>query len=132
MQRDFVALLLADSAIAGRFGTRIHWVERPQGSGLPAAVLYIVSEVNKYTTQAPDRLVMTRVQIDVFADTYADADQAFRVLKAKLNGYRGVSGSTEFAGVFIDRRRDQRVAGANDADRMFRVSTDVLIHHKEI
>jgi len=132
MQENLVALLLADTAIAAKCGTRIYWLERPQGSIAPAIVLNIVSRRNRYTMSGPEAQKMTRVQADIFGATYGDTEMTARALVQKMDGFKGQQGTTEFAAVFLDGRRDQREAGTNDAERLFRVSIDLLIHHREI
>lgn len=131
MEPDLRALLLADAGVAALTG-RVAWGERPQGSALPAIVLTRVSGLPAYHMEGRATLVQTRVQADCWAATYADAWAVGAALDARLSGYRGNFGATRFHGVFSEGARDLRDAGADDADRFFRVSIDFIIHHSEI
>ena len=132
MQEDLLTLLLADSGLAAQCGDRIFWGERPQGGAVPALVLHLITRRDDYTLSGPVTAKMTRVQFDIFAETYGEATLSARALSTLLDGYLGTTGNTEFMGIFLDGQQNQRIAGSNDAETLFRVSIDALIHHKEI
>jgi hypothetical protein len=118
--------------VLGGFGIpqSVHFVARPQGSAIPVIVLTRISFVPTYTMDGPDGLAMSRVQADVYASTWTEAKAVTRALAERVSGFRGAVGSTVFQLIEIDGERDYYDAGSNDAERFFRVSTDLLIHHR--
>ncbi len=76
---------------------------------------------------APDDLVESRVQIDIWGQSYSDAKLAMRSVMAVVNGYK----SGIFQGIFIDGETDMPDE-TNDANvRLFRVRVDLQIWHIE-
>jgi len=131
MQEDLRGLLLAQPAIAALCGVRIYWGKRPQGGALPAIVLHVVSNVSSYAFSGTIGLDITRVQANIFGESYADVEGVTRALKTSISGVRAAYGATVFEGIFFDGRRDRPIAGVSDAGASFLISTDLLIHHKE-
>ncbi len=132
MKQDFRALLLADAAVAGLVGVRAYWSARPQGSDLPAIVFHLISTVTDYTMRGPVGLVGRRVQVDCYADGQAGIEALSRAVEARLSGFRGVFGATDFQGIFLAGVREEREAGSNDAERFFRASLDFTVHSMEV
>lgn len=130
MEKDLRALILADPGVAA-VSPRVAWGERPQSGALPSIVLTRISGTPTYHMEGPAGMTETRVQADVWSETYASGDATAKALEGLLSGYRGSYGGTRFHGVFSEGATDLREAGANDADRFFRVSIDFMIHHSE-
>jgi hypothetical protein len=126
MEEDLRSFLLGGHAIP----QNIHYVVRPQGSAIPVIILTRISFVPFYTMDGADGLAMSRVQADVYASTWTEAKAVTRALAERVSGYRGIVGSTVFQLIEIDGERDYFDAGSNDADRFFRVSSDLMIHHR--
>lgn len=128
MEEALLALIRADGTVTGLLGARINWVRRPQADTVfPACTLQRVGGNRKYHTKAPDGLVQSRVQVDVWAKTYGATKTALRAIQSSVDGYR----SGIFQGIFIDSERDFPDE-INDANiRLFRVSTDLTIWHTE-
>lgn len=126
MEEDLRTFLLGGADIP----QNIHFVARPQGSAIPVIVLTRISFVPTYTMDGPDGLAMSRVQADVYASTWTAAKAVTRALAERVSGFKGAVGSTVFQLIEIDGERDYYDAGSNDAERFFRVSTDLLIHHR--
>lgn len=129
MEEDLRTYLLSVAGVTSALGTRIHWGERPQAGALPAAVLTVVSDVTAYNMAGDSNLRATRVQVDVYGTTFASAKTGARAIVAALTGHSGVTGTTDFNGIFKDAESDTREAGMNDADRFFRTRVDFLVHH---
>lgn len=55
-------------------GQRVHWVERPQTSGLPAVTLQTINDPRPQHLKGFNPLRDTLVQIDCWADTKTGAD----------------------------------------------------------
>jgi hypothetical protein len=128
LEEDLRALLLTGPGIP----PRVYWVQRPQGAAMPDIVLTRITGLPDYHMQGPSGLVQSRVQADVWtSSTYAEAKGIARALAALLSGYRGTIGATRFQMIQIDGERDFFDAGSNDAERFYRVSVDLLIHHHQ-
>lgn len=119
MEEDLRALLLDDAAVAA-LAAEVSWGEHPQGSALPGVVLTMISGAEGITMSGPDGLREARVQVDCWAEAYADALDLSRAVVAVLHGHRGAA----FQGVFHLSTRDGREGGSNQADMPFRVSLD--------
>lgn len=120
MEEDFRALLLASSGLTALVGTRINFGTHPQGSAFPAVVLNTVSDVEDYHMNGHGGLSDGRVQVDVYAGTYAAAKIAARAARSALHFYRGGG----FLLITHLSTRDTRESGSNEAERHSRVSMD--------
>lgn len=135
MKADLLALIRTDAGVAAAAGARIWWAERPQGSALPAAVLHVIGGGDDYHLRGRLTLTETRVQADCWAERYAEADALAAALRARLSGYLGTVGSTQFRGIFLDAIRDLpdwggvAAGGGLATPRLFRVSLDFIVHH---
>lgn len=129
MQVDLLNHLLAHAPLAALVGARINWVKRAQGEGLPAIALHGVGARKEPHQKGTSEVVETRVQIDIFAQSYGSADAVARVVDTLLTGLRAQIGDTFFCGVFFDMRRE----GFEDseAEKLFRISLDYTLKHKE-
>ena len=68
--------------------------------------------------------MQSRVQIDCYGETYAEAIEASRDIRAALDGYRG----GPIHGAFLQVVRD---AFEDDAQLLQRVSLTFSIHHRD-
>jgi hypothetical protein len=123
MEQQLRALLLADSGVSSLAGSRVNWGAHPQGQPYPASVLTTISEDEGYTLDGPDGVTRSRVQIDCYADGYAEAKQLSRAVRSLLSGYQNGA----FQGVFLAGSRDSREGGSNDAARPYRASMDFMV-----
>ena len=106
---------------------RRHWVRAPQKIRPPYVILQRIGGRAKYHMQGPSGLVSSRVQIDVYAEKYAEAKAIAAQVKALVSGY---SAGTIQA-IFIDGERDLPAADAGEVSSLFRKSIDISIHHGE-
>lgn len=129
MEEALVALLLADAGVAAALGTRIWWARAPQGQpARPYCVLRAISDPHDYHMGGPSGLFRSRIQTDVYGETYAQAKTASRALSAAISGYRGPAGAKTFQGAFIDGGRD--LPDEDDAgEHLFAVSFDFILWH---
>ncbi len=105
---------------------RRYWSRAPQTPPhRPYVVLSRISGVRGYHNQGDDGLAASRVQIDVYADTYIAAHNTGNAIIGVLSGYRGGS----IQGVFIDNQRDLSGIEGGDPNELFRLSIDVIVHH---
>lgn len=126
------AILVGDSALAALVGTRVNWMLRPQQvTALPAVILRTVSAPREYDMAGPCGLVDSRLQVDVWAETYGAAKVAARAAMAALSGFRGTSAGTEIKGAFVINERDLQEDDTGEVNRLFGTSFDVRIWHDE-
>lgn len=121
MEQALRALLTGSAAVTAIApASRINWGERPQGGALPALILSVVSGAEGLVMNGPNGLLESRVQIDAYGETYADAKVLSRAVIGVLHGFR----NTNFRLVMHVSTRDGREGGTNEAERPFRVSMD--------
>ena len=123
MEEQLRALLLNDSGVSGRVGTRVNFGAHPQGQPFPAIVLNTISETEGYTLQGPNGVTNTRVQVDCYAQTYGAAKRLSRAVRSLLSGHQ----QGAFQGVFLAGSREGREGGSNDAERPYRASLDFMV-----
>lgn len=124
MQSAFRAILQGAPTVTAFCGERIDWVERVQGDPYPAILMHLIGDAAGHTLKGSDGLSNGRVQVDCYAEDYADAADLAKAVGLVLDGYR----QDGFRGIFLDARRDNSERGANEADRPFRVTLDFLTH----
>lgn len=90
----------------------------------PYLVLRGVSGKFDYHMQGASGYRVTRLQIEIYADTPAAAETALNMVAAALSGYR--SGSIK--GVFLDSHPDPDRDGG-DPNELSRRAIDAIVHH---
>lgn len=114
------------SALLATAAPRRFWGRAPQAAPQrPYVVLSRVSGVRGYHNQGDDGLVASRVQIDVYGDTYSAVNATANGIVTTLSGYRGGT----IQAVFIDSERDLTGIEGGDPNELFRVSIDLIVHH---
>lgn len=123
MEEALVAYLLADAGLSALVGTRINWLQRPQGATLPAITLQVVSAPRDYTLTGRDRFVGYLVQMDVWGATYTATKAVSRALELALDGLT----SAPFQTAIIENERDGYEADSptGSATGIYRTSLDV-------
>ena len=129
MEEALVAYMLAGTSLAALVGTRINWVQSPQGSASPRIVLYKISGLRDMCMDGPTGFVSTRIQADCIGLTYASAKATARALEARISGYAGTTGGVRFEGIFLIGERDD-FNDADTPDKLFRTSLDFNLWHK--
>jgi len=129
MEQEFRAILLNTSGVTALVpAARINWGEHPQGTGNPYVVLTVITDAEGMTLKGPDGLSQGRVQVDIYAPTYAAGKAIQRAIRARMDGYVGGGFRLiEHAG----SRDHGREGGANEAERLHRVSMDFLTHWRQ-
>lgn len=116
---------LRATLIAALPGVPVDWAWNGQGQAAPRLVLTMVSDLANYTHDGPSGYVQNRVQIDVYAATYAEAQGLVAAINDALSGLR----AGMILGAFRAGRRDY--PPETGADTLARVSVDYMIHHNE-
>lgn len=125
MEEALIATLLGAAGVAALVGTKVHPGARPQVSMLPALIFNRISGARSYTSDAPDGLVESRVQIDAYANSYAAAKILARAAQSTLSGLRGAHHGVTFQGVFMEGVRDG--FEGESPERIYRVSMDFTV-----
>ncbi|AMK19333.1 tail completion protein gp17 [Sphingobium sp. MI1205] len=121
------ARLLADSGVAAIVGTRVSWLERPQGAALPAITLQVISDPRPQHLKGLDGARGTRVQLDCWAASFAQALALARAAIATLQPPTTIEGK-KFGNARIDGQRDLGETAAGGAF-VHRQSVDLFIWH---
>lgn len=130
MDVDIRSLIADDAAVQALASNRVFWGMRPQGGKLPAVTLMTISRMTDYVHSGPDGLAQTRIQADCYAGTLSEAKALAGALSEAVSGYRGVIGTTNFLGVFLDGERDRHDAGPTETSRLYSVIVDIICYHR--
>jgi hypothetical protein len=108
--------------------TKTYWEQAPQGTARPYVTLLDVTSLRPQTLTGWD-LEAARVQIDVWANTYAEKQAIMEaVLAAVIPGGTGNGHIFQRADVALGPRD---MAGERDGTTpVFRKSADLILHHK--
>ncbi len=108
-------------------GGRRFWVRGPASAPRPFVVLNRIDGVPLYQYSGANGYVASRVQIDVYADTYTATKTVARAVNALLSGYSGGA----IQAIFVENEgRDLPAADAGDVTNLFRTSIDIVVHHQ--
>ena len=115
------AAIIGNAAAAALLGTRVFPNRRPQASPFPLAVYSIISDVpyNSLNGTAQTRLSRARLQIDIYAKTYIEAQQVAQAVDDVVANLSSpdLSGDRETTRDLYD----------NEAE-LHRVSTDYIVN----
>ncbi len=114
--------LLAPVAGGQRF-----WVRAPQKVSRPYVVLNRVGGQPNYTMRSRSGFVSSRIQIDCYADKYADVTALAGDVKALVSGYEGGA----IQAIFVESERNLPAADAGEVSSLFRTSIDITVLHGE-
>lgn len=130
MEEDLRAILMADAGVAAAVGSRVTWGARPQGSALPAVVLYLVGGVRSYHLGEAAGPIAQRVQANCLGSRYLEALDTYRAVSTALGGYSGTVGGTYFQGILQDGEpNDLSEADGASEQRTFGLTADFIVHH---
>ena len=118
--------------LSGVAGGRRYWVRAPQSlSTRPYIVLNRVSGNRDYHMAGASGYVQSRVQADVYADSYGSAQTTVRAVRDAVSGFSGTIGGTQIQFITVDSERDLSAEDAGDITHLFRISIDLMVHHDE-
>lgn len=106
-------------------GDRLYPVDFPQAPVYPAALYMVPSRAHYMHMDGVTQLARARIQADAFAETYDEAVALADVIRAALNGFRGVvdvpvtddtgqvvrTDAVEVQGIFCTIDRDEPESG---------------------
>ena len=105
--------------------SNIEWGDVSQTTEFPYIILKLISHIRDYHMSGASAYSVSRVQIDIYARTYLQSKTAARAVSDAVSGYK----FTPFQGLFIDSERDLTDLDVSGANRLYRVSVDVIVHH---
>jgi hypothetical protein len=127
MEETLISVMLADSGITALVGNRIHWDNRPQGSGDPAIVMHNLGGSVDYHMEGSSRLREARIQIECWSNDSPDEALAIRrAVETALSGlqrFAGSGGEVDIQGMFVDGLNQgyQHFAEASEDAYLYRV-----------
>jgi hypothetical protein len=132
MKEALLSKLLGALGVTGLVGDRISWALRPRRDALPAIALHLISAPRDYHMAGPSGLVTSRVQVDCWAQSAANATAVSRAVNAAIGGMRETVDGVEFQGAFLETETDMTDdEGATPDEVLYRVSMDFFIWHSE-
>lgn len=84
LPQALIARLEAAIPVTAMTGTRIYWINRPQGDALPALVLQGVSENPTQHLKGFDDMTEARIQVACLAEKFSDSRLLAKAVKAAL------------------------------------------------
>jgi hypothetical protein len=113
-------------ALTTAAGSRVYWVDRPQGSSLPSITLQTISGDHPYTSSGLETTRDPRVQADVWGTSYGEAKGIMDALIAGLSVGETNDGIT-FEPIRFENERDglERLETQN----VYRRGIDLIIWH---
>ncbi len=106
---------------------RVYWTIVPQAAALPYVRMQVVSDPRPENMGGYDGARVSRVQVDIFADTYDVARNGSETMIAALAA-PGTSNGVQFGRIKAEGPRDL----GEDTSTGFthRASTDLLVEHR--
>lgn len=125
MEETLIAILLKSAGLTALVSTRIHWGRAPQGATAPYVVLQVIDTNPDMTMQGSSGYRPSRVQADVYSQSYTVTKKIARAVTSALSGRR----TGKIQSIFPDGERDLPAADAGEVTNLFRVSLDFMIHY---
>jgi Protein of unknown function (DUF3168) len=130
MIEALTALLLGHAPLQATVGDRVHWLLQPRGvSGFPYLNLTVISDPRSYHMKGQSSLRQTRVQVDIWAETYTAAKAVAGVVTDEgfLSGFTGSSLGINFQKIGVGDERDLTDQTTGEERQLFRISVDLEI-----
>lgn len=121
------AHLLSDAAITAIVVDRVFPLKMPQGVTQASIVYARISGQGDHTMQGASDLARPRIQIASWAPSADVADALARLVKARIDGFRGQMGGVAVQGVFFDSEGDQY----DDTTKLYGVRHDYFVWFEE-
>lgn len=121
------AHLLSDAAITAIVVDRVFPLKMPQGVTQASIVYARISGQGDHTMQGASGLARPRIQIASWAPSADVADALARLVKARIDGFRGQMGGVAVQGVFFDSEGDQY----DDTTKLYGVRHDYFVWFEE-
>lgn len=123
------ALMMASSEISGAADDRIYPLVAPDCVATPYITYQRISGERWNSLAGSVGKAQPRIQIDVWAETYAAAKQLGDAIRRALDGYRGTVGGIRIGALRIES--DQDFFENDPVPALYRVSMDFRVTHAE-
>lgn len=121
------AYLTADPAVAALVVTRVTPSIVPQNSVFPAISYFRVTGQRVRSLDGPAGRGKPLMQIDLWAESYAETKALADAVRRALDGYAGPMGAVQVDAVSLNNEQDVY----EDAPELYRVIQDYMISHQE-
>lgn len=123
MEADLVTRIVQGNLSCGE---RVSWTDRNPGEGMPAIALSRIGRARFYSHEGGAEQGEVRTQIDIFANSPAEAEQLEDAVIALLEPPDTV-GSTKFGASFLNTSPDLPPETIAGGVRVFRRAPDIQI-----
>lgn len=129
LEQDVFEILKSDAAITAIVADRIYPIAPPQNIDFPALTYQTVSDFQGYNMEGGDGLNQSRIQFDIFSDSYAGGKALQDAVNSALSGYIGEAG-VQIQGAFQQDTQD--LEETIDGKKRFRITLDYVFHYAKI
>lgn len=129
METAIFALLSGDAGVASIAGDRIFPQIAPEDVDSPFVTYQRISGPRIKSMDGPSRLAQPRIQIDAYAESYAQVKALSLAIRKRLDGYRGTVSGVRIGGISLET--DQDFLEDNMDPKLHRVSMDFFVMHRE-
>lgn len=118
------AVLIGDTGVAALVGERV-WIMRfpNDGTEYPAVAIAPVSLRPEMAHDGPVDFAESRIQVDLYADGYAEVRALADAVRQALDGFRGESAGEDVFSVFLENE----VPEWGDVLEVYRVTQDYMV-----
>lgn len=130
IEEALVTYLAAQSSLTALIGTtpmRYHAVRLPQNPTLPAITYQLISTPRVMSHSGYSNLAMPRLQMTIFALSYATRNAVSEALRPLLLGFRGTMSGIRVDGILLADERET----FEPITQFFENQLDWIIHHYE-
>jgi hypothetical protein len=124
MQAALRARLVGQTGAA----SRVYWLDRPQGTDLPAITLQTISADRPRTHSGLQPLRLSRVQMDVWANSYAEGRTVFEAAVAAVVPTKLTANGIFFDSIYFEGEAD--LTERLETKLIYRTRVDLLVWHQ--
>lgn len=106
LEEGLYSYLVSAPGVAALVGTRVYPLVLPQASPVPAIIYSRVGGPRVKALAAPPGVQRARVQLSVFATSYAEVKAVAEALRLALDGHRGSWGAGQVQAVSLVSEND--------------------------
>lgn len=123
------SILSAATGVGAVAGDRIYPNALPQGVTYPAIRYQRISTARRYAIDAKQETAMSRLQIDCYATTLAEALSLADAARAALDFYTGTAGGTSIDRIYTEGERADYEDDPEPA--VHRQMLEFMVHYEE-
>lgn len=132
LEEALQAYVVADESISAVIASRMYPVFAPESAASPYLVYRVLSTQREYTMSGPTGTAQPTIKITCWADTYPAAKALARLVRSRLDGYRGTMGGISVRRIFLNDESDAFEPSPELLQRqMFGRELDFEIEHHE-